>query len=159
MGQILGPFGIKGWVRLKVFTDTQNGLAHYPRWFVEQGSAWVEHAVLEAGIQGKALVARLSGCANRDEAQRLKGCKIGIPRAALPAAAANEFYWADLIGLEVTNVRSQIMGKVTEIFSTGANDVLVVEGDKRHLIPFISQVILNVEKEAGVITVDWEIDY
>lgn len=159
MGQILGPFGIKGWVRLKVFTDTLNNLTRYPHWFVEQGSAWVEHSVLEAGIQGKALVARLSGCTNRVEAQRLKGCKVGIPRAALPAAAANEFYWADLIGLEVTNVRSQIMGKVTEIFSTGANDVLVVEGDKRHLIPFISQVILNVEKDAGFITVDWEIDY
>jgi len=79
--------------------------------------------------------------------------------AALPAAADNEYCWSDLIGLEVINVQDEVLGKVTELLETGANDVLVVEGERERLLPFIAQVILQVDLEAGRINVDWGTDY
>ena len=82
-----------------------------------------------------------------------------MPREALPEAAENEYYWSDLIGLEVVNVQGEVLGKVTDLLETGANDVLVVEGERERLLPFTAQVILKVDLAAGRINVDWGADY
>jgi len=82
-----------------------------------------------------------------------------VPRSALPETKGGEFYWADLIGLVVVNVSGQEFGRVTQILETGANDVLVVQGERERLIPFIASVIREVDTGAGRIQVDWGADY
>ncbi|MDP3686464.1 MAG: ribosome maturation factor RimM, partial [Sulfurimicrobium sp.] len=89
----------------------------------------------------------------------LRGCEIAVPRDALPEPAENEYYWSDLIGLCVFNTEQQDLGKVSGLLETGANDVLVVQGDRERLIPFVPQVIQEVDLSAGTIRVEWGLDW
>ena len=159
MGRITAPFGIKGWVKLQSFTQAPENLQAYPSVWVAMGSTWQEHALEEARVHGTAVVAKLAGCDDRDAAARYRGRDVAVPRAALPEPARNEFYWADLIGLQVVNAEGEKLGRVDEVFETGANDVLVVKGDRERLIPFTEQAIKQVDTAGGVIRVDWGSDY
>jgi 16S rRNA processing protein RimM len=88
-----------------------------------------------------------------------RGRDVAVPRSTFPDAAANEFYWADLIGLKVVNEQGEDLGTVARLLETGANDVLVVEGDRERLIPFTEHVIRNVDLPGRMIRVDWGTDY
>ena len=159
MGRIAGPFGILGWVKVQPFTEELGGLLDFPVWKIGRDERWREVRVLDSEVHHKTLVARLEGCHDRDAAAALKGLEITVPREALPEAAENEYYWSDLIGLEVVNAQDEVLGKVTDVFETGANDVLVVEGERERLLPFTAQVILKVDLSAGRINVEWGADY
>jgi 16S rRNA processing protein RimM len=87
------------------------------------------------------------------------GLNVAVPRAALPQTAEDEFYWTDMIGLDVVNGEGLALGRVTEILRTGANDVLVSLGERERMSPFIADVIRAVDPDAGVIRVDWDADY
>ena len=89
----------------------------------------------------------------------LRGKPVAVPRASLPAARSGEYYWADLIGLAVVNTGSEQLGSVVDVLQTGANDVLVVQGERERLIPFIATVIREVDPGAGMIRVDWGADF
>ncbi len=161
LGYINGVYGIKGWV--KVFSDTRprDNIFSYIPWWIETGQGWREFKVETARQQGKGLIAKFTGLDNRDEALLLTNCKIGIKPEQLPEADENEYYWSDLIGLEVVNPEGYRFGKVSELLETGGHDVLSVTGKKGPLlIPFVPGVyILKVDLSAGKIEVDWEQDY
>lgn len=159
MGRIVAPFGVRGWVKIQPFTEEIDGLLGYPVWYIGRDSNWHEVAVLETEGHHKTLAARLAGCDDRDAAAALKGQEIGVLRDALPPPAENEYYWSDLIGLEVVNVQGEALGRVSEVLETGANDVLVLEGERERLIPFVKQVILDVDLAARRVSVDWGVDY
>jgi 16S rRNA processing protein RimM len=159
MGRIAGPFGVLGWVKVQPFTEEIDGLLKFPVWSLGRGEQWREVKVLDSEAHHTTLVAKLEGCNDRDAAAALKGLEIAVPREALPDAPENEYYWSDLIGLEVVNVQGEVLGKVAELLETGANDVLVVEGERERLLPFTAQVILKVDLAAGRISVDWGADY
>ena len=84
---------------------------------------------------------------------------MAVPRSVLPPTQAGEYYWADLIGLAVVNAESQALGRIAGIMQTGANDVLVVQGERERLIPFIAGVVRAVDPSAGVMRVDWSAEY
>jgi 16S rRNA processing protein RimM len=159
MGRIVVPFGVKGWFKVHAFTETPESLLGYESWWIGTGSEWRQQRVEQAKVQSGSVVAKLEGCEDRDAAARLRGQEIAIPRGAFPAAAANEYYWADLVGLQVVNTEGIDFGAVSEIIETGANDVLVVKGDRERLIPFIEQVIREVDIPGRSIRVDWGADY
>jgi len=159
MGRIAAPFGVKGWVRIQPYTAAARNLLDFRTWWVEQEGEWREFSPAGGKVQGRALIAKLEGCDDRDAAARLRGRTVAVPRAALPQTRADEFYWADLIGLRVVNAAAQDLGRVTGIMQTGANDVLVVQDGRERLIPFIARVIQEVDREAGVIRVDWDADF
>ena len=111
---------------------------------------------MEGRTQGKSLIARLDGIDDRDSARLLKGREIAIFRDQLPDPGPGEYYWYDLIGLDVINVRGTDLGQVTEIRETGANDVLIVNGRQRCLIPLVmGEIIRDIDLENGRIVVDW----
>jgi len=159
MGRISAPYGVKGWVKVETYTATSKSLLDHPVWWLERDGIWREHRVEEARVHGNGVVAKLERCEDRDDAARMKGASVAVPREALPPARADEFYWADLIGLKVSNGQQEQFGVVTRILETGANDVLVVEGERERLIPFIAQVVKRVDLAAGVIIVDWDATY
>lgn len=159
MGRIVAPFGVRGWVKIQPFTETVDSLVDYPVWYIGRDNEWQEVAVLETDGHHKTLAARLAGCNDRDAAAALKGREIGVLRDALPEPAENEYYWSDLIGLEVVNVEGVGLGRISEVLETGANDVLVLEGERERLIPFVKQVILDVDLAARQVNVDWGADY
>ncbi len=161
VGTIAGVYGIKGWFKILSFTRPIENIFDYRPWLIKQNDQW--QAVKLAGVkpQGKGLIAAFEGITDRTEAMTLVGLQIAIERSQLPETRAGEFYWHDLIDMQVINNTDEILGVVTGLLETGANDVLVVEADKqRHLIPYVQGVyIKDIDIERKVIQVDWQSDY
>ena len=162
VGRVTAVFGIKGFVKVASFTDPPENLVDYRPWLLESDGRWQPVRVEGVQRHSKGFIARLDGCDDRDEADRFTGRDLAVPRSELPAAEPGEFYWFDLIGLEVRTPAGERLGRVTRIQETGANDVLVVEDQEReqeHLIPFVDKVVPDVDLAAGRITADWDPDF
>ncbi len=161
LGHISGVYGIKGWV--KVFSDSRprENIFTYSSWLIESSDGWREYRVIGTRKQGKGLIALLEGIADRNQAEELVNKKIGIRAQQLPETEDGEYYWRDLIGLSVFDSEGVPFGKVSDLMETGGHDVIVVEEERgRHLIPFVHGVyVLDVDLEAGTLTVDWRQDY
>ena len=152
---------MRGWVRIYSYTQPRENIVQYKPWYLRRDNGdWQETGLDQGRVHGKGVVAVLEGCTDRDQAQRLMGCEIGIRRDQLPALSPDEYYWKDLIGLRVVNLDGDDFGTVDNMLETGANDVLVVKGEQERLIPFLmKQVIVEVNLEQGQIRVDWDKDY
>lgn len=159
MGHVSAPFGVRGWIKVRPYTETLDSLLDYPVWWLGKEGAWREYKVLEADVHGKGLIAGLEGSNSRETAEMLQGSQVALPREQLPKAQANEYYWSDLIGLSVVNAQGVELGKVSELLETGANDVLVIQGGRERLVPFVNALILEVDLAKGLIKVDWDADY
>lgn len=159
MGRVAAPFAVGGWVKVKVFTEHADGLLRYRRWWLRRESRWQEMQVEEAAVHGRAVIARLEGCNDREAAAALRGSEVAVPRAALPRSGAGEYYWADLEGLRVRNQQDEDLGRIAGLIETGANQVLVVRGERERLIPFVSAVVESVDLARGEVAVDWGADW
>lgn len=159
MGYVSAPFGVRGWIKIRPYTEMLDSLLDYPVWWLGKDGAWREYKVLEANVHGKGLVAGLEGSNGRETAEILQGSQIALPREQLPQAPENQYYWSDLVGLNVVNVQGVVLGKVSELLETGANDVLVIQGERERLVPFVNQLVLEVDLAKGLIKVDWDADY
>jgi 16S rRNA processing protein RimM len=160
MGRIAGPYGIRGWVHVVSFTTPPDNLLDYRPWYLARDRHWQAADIVEARRHGKGLVAKVAGCDNRDAAALLKGLHIGIHREQLPKPGEDEYYWHDLVGLRVQTTQGMELGTVDHLIETGANDVLVVRGERERLIPFIlGQVVLSIDLAAGEIRVDWDPEF
>ena len=159
MGRVLGPFGIQGWIKLRTFTQSPDGLAGHPTWWLRAKSGWVAAVPQGFKVRPAAVSAKLEGVDDRDAAEALQGQDIAVAREALGEAAEGEYYWVDLVGLAVVNLQGEALGQVDELLRTGGSDVLVVRGERERLIPFVADFVLAVDREAKRITVDWEAGY
>jgi len=161
MGRIVAPYGLKGWVRIEPYSEIPHSLSAYPSWWVGRNGDWRELKVAQSVLQhGTSLVARFEGCAERDAALALKGSEVAVEREALPQNANNEFYWVDLVGLKVVNLQEEEFGVVAELFENGAHPVMrIVDGETERLLPFIEQVVRQVDMAQGRIRVEWELDW
>ncbi|WP_375803779.1 ribosome maturation factor RimM [Azonexus sp.] len=162
LGRLADPYGIRGWIRLIPFGDDPLSWGSMPVWWVARdGEPWREVALKGLKVHGDGLVVALEGVADRTAAEALKGVLVGAPRAALPVAGEDEFYWADLFGLEVVNTAGERLGTVAGLIETGANDVLQVVDDDggERLLPFVAAVVLAVDRAARQIRVEWGSDW
>ena len=160
MGRVLAPYGVRGWLKVRPETEQPESLLSYRTWRLAADGGWRDYRLAEGRVHGGSiLVARLEGVDDRDQAARLQNMPITVPRSALPPAPEGEYYWADLIGLAVVNREGVELGVVDEMFATGANDVLVVRGDRERLIPFIESVVVEVDLRGSRLTVDWGAEY
>ena len=160
MARVAGAFGIKGWLKLQTFTQSPDSLDAYASWLLKGSKGWEEFELEDFAVNVKGVVAKLKGCDDRTAAEKLAKRDIGIPRDALEVAAEGEVFWFDLIGCEVINTAGENFGRVETLLETGANDVLVVKlGTTEILIPYIDQVVLNVDWLAKRITVNWTQDF
>lgn len=159
MGRLRAPFGVRGWLKVQPFTETTDGLLGYRRWWIAPRDDWQQYELLEGRIQGTELVVRLQGIADRDQAAAMRGWQVAVRRSDLPPPAEGEYYWSDLIGLDVVNLQGERLGQVAEVFATGANDVIVVRGERERLIPFVEPMLVSVELEQSRVVVDWGMDY
>jgi 16S rRNA processing protein RimM len=158
MGRVAAPFGVKGWIKVQPFTQNVDALLEHRAWWLGREGRWDNSWVEEGAVHGRSLIAKLQGCEDRDSAARLKGMDIGLPRSALPTNADGEYYWADLVGLEVVNREGLSLGRVTGLMATGASHVLVVRGERERLIPFAQPMIESVDVSGGRLVVDWGAD-
>ena len=164
VGKFGATYGIRGWLKVFSYTDNTESIFDYCPWFVEQGGKWVEYKVESWKRHNKGLVVKLDGLDVREDAQLMTNFEILIDPAVLPELPEDEFYWRDLIGMQVVTGNGYDLGTVSDLLETGSNDVLVVKanlkdafGQKGRLIPFLEeQVIKHIDREAQRIEVDWD---
>ena len=160
IGKVSGIFGVRGWIKVFSYTEVRENILTYSPWTLRKGKESKEVQVIDGRRHGKTVVARLQGVDDRDQAAELNGWEILIHAHQLPAAKHGEYYWTDLIGLQVKTVDGVDFGTVEQMLETGANDVVVVSGDRERLIPFLQgQTIINIDLAAGEMLVDWDADF
>lgn len=160
LGEIVGVHGLKGELKLRSHTDPIDAIFDYQPWLLRlRGSERLLKGV-RGRLQGKGLVVSVPGIDSREAAEAQVGAEIWVDRSALPPAAPGEYYWSDLEGLEVVTVDGQPLGRVDHMLATGANDVLVIRGDRERMVPFLQpDVVTAVDLAAGRITVDWDPEF
>ncbi len=159
VGHILGAQGLKGWVRVFSNTSPRENIVSYGPWYVEQGNE-IEVMSVTGRLQGKNVVARLEGVDDRTRADELTGCRIFIKPEQLPRLDAGEYYWSDLVGLSVETLEGDPLGEVASMMETGADDVMVLKGERERLIPFVmDQIVREVDLVNRRLVVDWSPEY
>ena len=159
VGHVLGAQGIKGWVRIYSNTSPRENIFEYRPWLIEQDDELVAVEV-KGRLQGKHVLAKLEGIEDRNQAEALTGCKLFIHQEQLPQLEAGEFYWSDLIGLQVETTKAEPLGEIASMMETGADDVMVLRGDRERLIPFVmDEIVTEVDLEERRVVVDWSPEY
>ena len=164
LGRVAGVFGIQGWVRIASETRPEDNIFRYRRWWLGDVETGFEaRVVARSKPESNALLAQLTGrdglaVSDRDIAQALVGLPISVEREALPKLPEGEYYWVDLVGLEVINTESVVLGVIREMTSNGAQDVMVVAADEvERLIPFVrGPIVKSVDMVARRVVCDWQ---
>ncbi len=186
VGHVVDAWGLKGGIRVAPYSPDADALLTVREWWLDRplavstdkafGNAGCEHNfdVLAAKKHGASITANLVGVVDRNAAERLKGARVAIPQSRFPALPADEFYWVDLIGLEVVNQAGEVLGEVVGLMDNGAHQILEVRQilapagaetsgqtgpEAQRLIPFVGQFVKTVDHAARRITVDWGLDY
>lgn len=198
VARIGDAWGIKGWIRVEPYARDPKALLASRRWFLQPPAGRPRPAaapvlprllqITQVREHGDGVVAAAGEIADRSAAEALKGARVFVSRASFPAAAPGEYYWVDLIGLDVVNRRGECLGQVADLLDTGAHSVLRVlapvpaatEGQapaaepstppgkrarakaaapEERLIPFVAAYIDEVRLSERRILVDWEADY
>jgi 16S rRNA processing protein RimM len=160
VGRVGSAFGVHGWMRIQSYTEPQENILDYSPWQLRLAADWRSAEVVEGRRQGKGLVVKVAGCDDRDSARALLGAEIWVDRRQLSEPDVMEYYWADLLGMEVVNCSGVWLGRVVGLLSTGANDVLRIQGDQERLIPFLlNDVVREIDLKDKTMRVDWEPDF
>lgn len=172
LGRIADAWGVKGWFKVVPHSNDPEALLGARTWYLQpaqrgaksffQGT--LELAIRQARVHSDAIVAWAHGVADRDAAEALRGARIFVPRSAFPAVGEDEYYWVDLIGLEVVNREGVALGRVRELLPAGPQTTLVLAHEHEgktleRLIPFVSAFVDQVDVAGGRITVDWQPDF
>ena len=165
MGRVIGPWGVRGWVKVAPYGDDPGGLVAQREWWLQaKDGGWTRREVVESRAHSGTVIASLAGFASPEEAAVLKGQDVAVPRSRLPAARKGEVYLADLVGLDVVGVSGAVLGKVVAVEDYGAHPLLRVAGDgdapaQGRLVPFVAPIVRAVDLAARRIEVDWEPEY
>lgn len=160
LGQFGSAHGIRGQIKVYSFTDPVENILNYQPWLVKFGQTWQQVSYIRAEKSPKFYSVLLENCKDRNTVEQYKNCKIGILKSQLKKLDEQDFYWHELIGMSVVTTEDLVLGKVVDMLETGSNDVLVVNGEKRHLIPYIlDDFIVQINREGRKITVDWDPEF
>jgi 16S rRNA processing protein RimM len=180
VGRVLDAWGVKGWVKVLPHSSEPEALLDAKAWFLQAPearfrpgfSAFKDTVCVQLSqckLHSDSVVAKIDGLDDRSAAESLKGTRIFLPRSAFPPAAQDEYYWVDLIGLDVFNREGQNLGQVSDLMATGPTSVLVVAyavegqdgkpGTAERMVPFVSAYVDAVDLPSRRITVDWQPDY
>lgn len=168
-GKITGVYGIKGWVKIHAFLDRPTDIAQFALAYRRPGGVAKPIKLLTVKPHGKGLIAQIDGVNDRNGAELFARCELLMPEDVLPDLEGEDYYWYELEGLRVyaqVGTTKVLLGEISSLFETGANDVMVVaacEGslDKRErLVPYILEnVVLEIDLEAGEMLVDWDPEF
>jgi 16S rRNA processing protein RimM len=155
LGRVGAPFGVRGWVKLRSFTDPPDRLLQHRRLQLGRGDSWTTYTVESSGRSGGQLTAKLSGVDDRDQAEALRGAQVCVPRSELPQRDDKDFYRADLIGCEVVNLAGVRLGHVQHFVETPAQVLMVVRGEQEYWVPAVPLHLRRVDLQARRVVVDW----
>ena len=172
VGLVSGLHGVQGALKIKSFCEPAEGIFKYQPWTLARPLAIVTSSAslpdtstlvgvpLKIRGAGTSLAARFPEIEDRDQAALWLGSLISVPRLSLPKLKLGDYYWRDLIGLAVENLQGVALGVIEEMMATGSNDVMVLNGDRQRLLPYIpGQFVMNVDLAAGKMLVDWDSEF
>ena len=158
LGKITGVQGLQGWLKVYSYTRPVENIFQYQSWsLMRESKRFTSASVVSHKHQGKKLLVQLSGVKDRNAAERMVGLEVAVDQSELPTLE-NEYYWRDLIGLTVNDTHGTPLGKVFDLMETGANDVLLLKDSngKSLAIPWIPEVVIEVDIDQSIIIADWE---
>ena len=166
VGHIAGAYGIRGGIRVAPYSTDADALLNVKTWWLDKPTLRPVQ-VRSAKYHSGDVTATLVDLSERDAAEALKGATVQVSRADFPALPEDEYYWTDLIGLDVVNVQGESLGKVADMMHNGAQSILrimpvaVNPDDKpaERLVPFVDPFVKTVDLKARLITLDWGLDY
>lgn len=167
VGHVSGAYGLQGWVRVRPYSSEADALLNARTWWLDK-PVMRDVEIMQSKMHGEDVVARIMGCSDRDAAELLKGAVVHVSRKHFPALSDNEFYWVDLIGLDVITTQGETLGQVAGLIDNGAHPILRVALTAAHpdekspaetLIPFVDQYVKAVDIALRKVTVDWGRDY
>jgi 16S rRNA processing protein RimM len=156
VGLVGAPFGVRGWVKLRSYTDPPDRLLAHRHLRLCVAGAWRAYGVEATGRSGGQLKVKLAGVADRDAAMALRGAPVGVPRSELPARGPREFFRADLIGCEVLNAKGERLGAVAHFVEIPAHAIMVVRGEREYWVPAVPEFLRRVDLDARRVFVDWD---
>ena len=159
LGHIVGVHGVKGQVKVFSNTSPRENIVKYSPWLLEHHGL-KKTVKISGNYQGKNVIARIEEITDRNQAHDLIGAKIFINRSQLPRLQKGDYYWSQLMGLQVINTLDIKLGIIDHMLETGANDLMVVRGDRERLIPYVmDEVIINIDLDKQQVVVDWDADF
>ena len=165
LGRVLAPYGVQGWLRVHAFGDEPLAWGRMQNlWFCADENAepekWQTVALEQIKLHASSVVIKFKDISDRKSAEHFSPCFIGAPREALPTIANDEYYWTDLVGLQVVNLAEVTLGTVSSLLESGASQVLVVNGeDRQRLLPFVAAIVKSVDLTTKRVLVEWEADW
>ena len=166
VGEIIGSHGLKGWVRVFSFTRPAEKILTYSPWQLADSRGCEEFLISSSRVSGKKILVLFKECRNRNKADELKSRQVFIEKAQMLDLEEGDFYWNDLVGMQVKSTEGIFLGKVDSLIETGANDVLVVSpteeswDDQERLIPYVDgEIVVRVDQVLKQITVVWGTNY
>jgi 16S rRNA processing protein RimM len=161
VGKFGASYGVKGWIKVFSDTDPKDAILDYEPWFIETNSGqWEEIKISEARFHSKCVIAHIEGCNAKEETPAYTNKLMAVKQSQLAKLDNDQFYWSELKDMQVMNTEDIVLGKVDHLFEAGANDILVVKGERKHLIPFIwKEFIKSVDRETKTIIVDWDSEF
>ncbi len=159
LGRISGLYGVRGWVKVFSHTAPRTNILEFANWYLDTDDGWREYRLETGKAHGQGIIAKLSGIDDRDLAADLINTDIAVPRDQLPDLGGSSYYWTDLEGLMVRTTHGVELGRLDHLFETGANDVMVIKGERERLIPYIDDVVKSVDLVGKVMTVDWDPEF
>lgn len=158
LGHVSGVHGIQGWVKIHSLTEPREAIFDYQPWLM--GDSLKEVRIRQGKKHGNRLIALFDETEDRDAAEAWVHQAIAVYRDQFPEADAGEYYWSDLIGLRVELEDGTVLGTIENLMATGANDVMVVKGDRERLVPFVQgQYVKSVDLDKKRVVVDWDPDF
>lgn len=168
IGRFGRPHGLKGFVSVNSFTEPRENILNYQHWHMRAPenakhlaqAVWKPAKIIAVEVNTKSILVQIDGFAEREKSAELTNFDIAVLRNQLPVLKPGEYYWHQLTGMKVVNSAGVVFGDVIELFATGSNDVLVVQGEKRHLIPFLmNDVVIEINELEKTMVVDWDVDF
>ena len=160
VGRFGRTHGIKGFITVISLTDPRDNLLNYTDWHARINKQWVPLTILNTEVTHKFILVQVEGYKEREQIACLTNSDIAIQRVQLPKLSSSDYYWHQLVGMNVVNLQGITLGRVVEMMATGTHDVMILQGEKRLLIPYVPGVhVVNVNESKLVITVDWDEDF
>lgn len=162
IAKVGATYRLKGELKLYVLSDSIETALSYGQWHIKKASdrSWSALTGESVSRVGDKLIIQFADAVVKEVAAKYTNALLAVPRSVLKDTAEDEYYWVDLIGMQVVNKEGQPFGQVYDILDTGANEVLCCKHkDQPYLIPFVNNYVIDVNKDQKLITVDWQYDY
>lgn len=161
LGHVSKSHGVQGWVNVVSYTQPIENILQYHPWYLKLKNSWQVTKVVKQRASAKSILVQFESCTDRNQADVYHGAEIAVMREQLPNLVnENDHYWNDLLGLTVITTEGVELGKVNNIFATGSNDVLVVQGERERMLPYLlDEVVKKIDLNSKQMIVDWDPDF